>query len=76
MFWVFDHVGKPLDQKAKINFKIYDVKDWKKNNYNAHIAQHLKKWKDNLTMKFDQLVENNVRNYVYQKVMQKMRQGD
>ena len=76
MFWVFDHVVKPLDQKAKINFKIYDVKDWEKNNYNTHIAQDLKKCEGNLTMKFDQLVKNNVRNYVYQNAMQKMRQGD
>ena len=32
-----------LDEKAKINLKIYDVKDWTTNNYNIHIAQYLKK---------------------------------
>ena len=40
---VFGHVGKRLDKKAKINFKVYDVTTWETNNYNKHIAQHLKK---------------------------------
>ena len=32
-----------LDNKAKVDFKIYDVPEWEiKNNYNAHIAQYLK----------------------------------
>ena len=39
----FGDVGKRLDKKAKINFKIYNVISWKTNNYNAHIAQYLKK---------------------------------
>ena len=30
LFSVFDHVGKPLDKKANINFKIYDIKDLEK----------------------------------------------
>ena len=38
-FWVFDHVGKWLDKKAKVNFKIYGVT----NSYNTHIAKYLKK---------------------------------
>ena len=73
---VFDHVGKPLDKKANINFKIYDIKDLEKNNCNTHIAQYFKKCEGNLTMKFNQLVENNMRNYVYQRIMQKMRRGE
>ena len=40
---VYGHVGKRLDKKAKINFKVYDVTTWETNNYNKHIAQHLKK---------------------------------
>ena len=32
------HVGKRLDKKAKVNFKIYDIATWETNNYNAHIA--------------------------------------
>ena len=34
----FGHVEKLLDEKAKVNFKISDVIDWEKNDYNAHIT--------------------------------------
>ena len=51
-------------------------KTWKKNNYNTHIAQYLKKCEGNLTMKFNQLVENNMENYVYQRIKKKMRHGE
>ena len=34
----FAHVGKRLNYKAKVNFKIYDIINWETNNYNAHIA--------------------------------------
>ena len=27
LVWLFGHVGKRLDKKAEINFKIYDVKN-------------------------------------------------
>ena len=37
------HVGKRLDKTVKVNFKVYDVANWKANNYNTHIAQNLKK---------------------------------
>ena len=40
--WRFGHVGKRLDKKAKIDFKIYDATGWRANNYNTHIAQYLK----------------------------------
>ena len=39
----FGHAGKQLDQKASVNFKIYDIRNWKANNYNTHIAQYIKK---------------------------------
>ena len=39
----FGYVEKPFDNNAMINFKIYDVTDWKTNNYNTHIAQYIKK---------------------------------
>ena len=39
----FGHVEKRLDEKANINFKISDVIGWKKNDYNAHTTQKLKK---------------------------------
>ena len=28
LFWHFGYVGKQLDKKATVNFKIYDVTDW------------------------------------------------
>ena len=40
---VFGLVGKQLVKKANVNFKIYEVLNWETNNYNAHIAQYLKK---------------------------------
>ena len=41
--WLFGHVEKRFDNKAMVNFKIYEVIDWTTNNYNIHIAQYLKK---------------------------------
>ena len=38
----FAYVGKRLDKKVMVNFKIYDVTDWITDNYNAHIIQYLK----------------------------------
>ena len=39
--YLFDHVGKWLDKKAKVNIKIYDITGWIVNN--IHITQHLQK---------------------------------
>ena len=41
--WLFGHVEKRLDKKAKISLKIYDVADWTANNYITYIAPYLKK---------------------------------
>ena len=38
----FGHVGKRIDEKVKVIFKLYDVKDWEINNYNTNIDQYLK----------------------------------
>ena len=35
-------MGKQLDKKAKVNFKIYDILNWNKYSYNEHIARYLK----------------------------------
>ena len=35
--WPFVHVGKRLDEKEKIIFKIYDVATWETNHCNTHI---------------------------------------
>ena len=34
----FGYVGKRLDQKTKVDFKIYDATNWNTNNYNKTIA--------------------------------------
>ena len=39
----FGHIGKWLDKKVKVSFKIYDVIYWEINNCNTHIAHYLKK---------------------------------
>ena len=43
LFQHFGHVRKRLDEKAKVDFKLYDIIDWKKSQYNKHSAQYLKK---------------------------------
>ena len=42
-FNFFREVGKRLDNKAMVDFKIYDVTGWETNNWNSHIAYYLKK---------------------------------
>ena len=37
-----DHVGKRLDKKAKVDFKIYDVTNWTINNRSCTISQEVK----------------------------------
>ena len=38
-----DNLGKGLDKKTKVNFKIYDATNWITKNYDKHIARYLKK---------------------------------
>ena len=40
---VFGYVEKRFDKRAMVNFKIYEVIDWKTSNCNTHIIQYLKK---------------------------------
>ena len=40
---LFDHVEKRLDWKRKVNFKIYDVTTWLRNNCHTHVAQYFTK---------------------------------
>ena len=35
--------GKRLDNKVKVNFKLYDVTNWEANNYNIHYCPLLHK---------------------------------
>ena len=41
--WLSDHVEKRLDQKDKVNFRIYEVISWLINNCNTHVVRYLKK---------------------------------
>ena len=66
----FGHVGKRLDKKTKVNFKIYDVTIGLINNYNTRIVQHFKS-KSNQRLKFGRLREYKVRNIVLQKPCRK-----
>ena len=47
----FGYVGKLIDKKAMVNFKVFEVIDWTTNNKNIHIAQYLK------GMTFGQLIK-------------------
>ena len=40
---LFGHVRKQLDQKNKVNFKIYDVTTRLANSYSTHIDEYLTK---------------------------------
>ena len=43
LFLIFGYMEERLDKKAKVNFKIYDITDWTRNNYTRHVTQYLKK---------------------------------
>ena len=43
LLWIFGYVQKQLDRLAKVNFKIYGVANWIRNNNNMHIVRYLKK---------------------------------
>ena len=61
-FWrylICFHVGKQLDWKAKVNFKIYDIKTWKQ-IITIHILPNISRNKGNQTMKIDQLIKYNM----------------
>ena len=55
----FGRVTKWLDQKNKVNFKIYDGTDWLKIIV-IHILPNILRHKDNQTMKFGQLIDHNM----------------
>ena len=63
---LFGQVGKRLGKSAKVNFKIYDVTTWQKNNYNTHTAQYSRS-KGKQAMKFGQLTEYNIKNICLEK---------
>ena len=65
--WLSGHVAKRLDKKDKVNFKFYDARAWLTNNSYNHILSNISRSKGNLTMKFGQLIECNMRNICFEK---------
>ena len=43
LYLLSGYVGKRLNKKTKVNFKIYDVTDRTASNYHTHIVQYIKK---------------------------------
>ena len=68
------HHKKLPDKKAKVNLKIYDVTGWTANNYNTYIAQYLKKqsWPDNEIRSVNRIIECNIVNILFWKMIQKL----
>ena len=58
----FVSIGKRLDKKAKINFRIYDVANWE--TIRIHILPNISRSTGNRTIKFCQLTEYNMR-YIF-----------
>ena len=54
------------DKKAKVNLKIYDVKNWLTNNYDIHLY-NISRSKDDKATKSGQLIEYNMRNIFLKK---------
>ena len=48
--WLFGHVGKRLDYKHEVNFKICDVTTWLTSNCDANIDQYLNKQRQSLSI--------------------------
>ena len=59
LFWQFGNAEKRPDKKAKENFKIHDVTNWKSNNHNTHIDYYLKK-----KIKIEHITGSTVWNFI------------
>ena len=54
----FGQIEKRLDQKDKVNFRFYEDTVWLKTTI-AHLLPNISEIKDNQTVKFGHLIENN-----------------
>ena len=45
LFWLFGHVGKRVDEKVKVDLKLYDIIDWRTSQCNTHSDQYFRKQK-------------------------------
>ena len=69
--WFFRHVEKQLDSEYKVNFKIYGVTTWLKNNYSVLILPAISRSKVIQIMTFGLLIEYNMTNIFLQKSCRK-----
>ena len=61
----FGHVAKRLDWKDTVDFKFYDVTTCLTSS--CPILPNISRSKDNQTMKFDWLIEYNMKNFVFER---------
>ena len=73
--WLFGHIWKWLDKKAKVIFKVYDFVDWEANNYKTHIAQYFNKWRQSGN-KILSVNRKYCEKYLSSKITQKISQGE
>ena len=66
----FGHEGKRLDMKVKVSFKLM-TSETRKQIITIHMLPKISRSIANLTMKFDQLIEFNVRNIFIEKSSKK-----
>ena len=63
--WLFGHVGKRLEYKDQVNFKIYDATT--SLTIVIQLFTNISRSKGNQAMKFVQLIEYNIRNIFLEK---------
>ena len=68
--WIFGYVEKWLDKKVIVNFKIYNVLNYIRNNHNTH-SSNISRSKGNQAMKFDQLTNYCMKNIFKKKSCRK-----
>ena len=66
----FGHEGKRLDMKVKVSFKLM-TSETRKQIITIHMLPKISRSIGNLIMKFDQLIEFNVRNIFIEKSSKK-----
>ena len=69
--WLFGHEGNRLDQKDKINFKIYGVTILGKKQLQCTLFPNMSRSKISQTRKFAQFIENKMRNIFLEKLYTK-----
>ena len=70
--YFFDHIGKRVDKKAKLNFEIYVVINGETNTATTiHVLPNISRGNDNHTVEFDQDTECNKCSNLLKKSCQK-----